>query len=343
MGASGTIGPGGDIAPGEVIGAMEMGRATGPGPGSGIDWRREDPGASSVGDESGFCTGLEGVAIGAEVCPRLKGGSKEDGDAKTLGRLDGPRGACGMDGPGPKTPNGGGGAAKGKRGGVALDPGGSILGAAGYRGAGGGEGNWPCVDGATGVLGWDVEVAGRWGCEREPLLDAVLAGMGTGTGDGAGAGLVRIFFAAPFELCERCADPDARGEVGCRPCFAAARCCSCSAARSFSAFSSRSFASFLSRSSFSCCSLLAVSRAALSTATLASRSSLALRSLSSRSCFAFSSFSLRFRSRSASRSRSSVMRFRRSSSFRCFSSSAALREASRRALSSSRFLRCSSS
>jgi len=341
MGASGAMGPGGDIAPGEVRGAMAMGRATGPGPGSGIDWRREGPGASSVGDASGFCAGLEGVAIGAEVCPRLKGGSKGDGDAKVLGRLDGPRGGCGIGGP-PKTPNGGGAAAKGKRGGVALAPGGSILGAAGYRGAGGEE-NWPCVDGATGVLGWDVEVTGRWGCDREPLLDAVLAGMGIGAGDGAGAGLVRIFFAAPFELCERCADPEARGEVGCRPCFAAARCCCCCAARSFSAFSSRSFANFLSRSSFSCCSFLAASRAALSTAALASRSSLALRSLSSRSRFAFSSFSLRFRSRSASRSRSSATRFRRSSSFRCFSSSTALRAASRRPLSSSRFLRCSSS
>ena len=102
-----------------------------------------------------------------------------------------------MGGPGPKTPNGGGAVAKGKRGGVAVAPGGIIPGVVGYRGVED-EGNWLCVESATGVLGWEVEVAGRW--DREPLQGTVLAGVG-GAGDGvAAAGLVRIFFAVPFEL-----------------------------------------------------------------------------------------------------------------------------------------------
>lgn len=107
IGAGGAIGPGGEIGPG-VKGAMESGLATGPGPGSGIDVRREDAGASNVGDERGFCIALEEVARGGAARGRPKEGSKGDGDAKPLGRADGARGACCMDGPGPKTPNGGG-------------------------------------------------------------------------------------------------------------------------------------------------------------------------------------------------------------------------------------------
>lgn len=107
IGAGGAIGPRGEIGTG-VSGEMESGLATGPGPGSGIDVRREDPGASSVGDESGFCIALEEVARGALVRGRLKEGSKGDGDPKLLERADGAREAGCMDGPGPKTPNGGG-------------------------------------------------------------------------------------------------------------------------------------------------------------------------------------------------------------------------------------------
>lgn len=101
------MGPRGEIGP-EVTGAMESGLATGPGPGSGTEERREDPGANRVGDERGFCIALEEVARGAAARGRPKEGSKGDGDPKPLGRAGGARGVCCTDGPGPKTPNGGG-------------------------------------------------------------------------------------------------------------------------------------------------------------------------------------------------------------------------------------------
>lgn len=79
IGAGGAIGPREDIGP-EVSGAMERGLATGPGPGSGTEERREDPGANSVGDERGFCIALEEVARGVAARGRPKEGSKGDGD-----------------------------------------------------------------------------------------------------------------------------------------------------------------------------------------------------------------------------------------------------------------------
>lgn len=104
----------GAIGAGGAIGTIGTGLATGPGPGSGKDAFLEGAAAISVGEAMGFWIVFDGGPMGAGWgAPRPKCESKGEGDPKPLGRAEGASeggGPCEIEGPGPKIPNGGGGA-----------------------------------------------------------------------------------------------------------------------------------------------------------------------------------------------------------------------------------------